>query len=202
MRGYIDGNHIGILAIVTSDAGTRGDTVMVKSCPQESSGTDMADAAIGWYSAIGRQWNVNSRVITDCVGKGHRRCGIAGWAAVASVTPACNAIMVHPETQESTGVVMTVFARQLGGEMVCRFAQNPQKLSVVTSRTIACYPVMSKALYQECGSTDMTRIAGSGSRNVTDWFGRRGDSRAGTVATRAIFGCVLENAVNVALFAL
>jgi hypothetical protein len=85
-----------------------------------------------------------------------------------------------------------------------RFAQNTQRLTIVAARAIAEYADMVIAFYQEIGRADMAgvTIAARWHWHMIErpWLGR--DSCTRRMTSRTDLGRILENAVDVALFAL
>jgi hypothetical protein len=152
---------------------------------QERRKTDMTRIAI---RRIRPQGDVGQRVVTGHVGKSSNRAGLTRRTAMALETVAYKSIsqVIDLIAQESAGIFMAVLARLLRREMICRLAHDSQRLSVVASRALTGYGDMAKAFYQETGGTDMACVTRKSCRNMA----------AGTV-----FGSVLENAVDVALFA-
>jgi hypothetical protein len=118
------------------------------------------------------------------------------------ITAARNPNVIHTPTQEGAGIGMTHFARLLCWEVIRWLTHHPERLPIVTSQTIASDSAVVVALYQEGGRTDVTGIACTAGHHMVIGSGFCRNSRTGRVATRAIFGGVLENAIDVTLFAL
>jgi hypothetical protein len=109
--------------------------------------------------------------------------------------------VVHFPAGESIGIGMAVLTRQQSGKVTHWLAHNTQGLSIVAGRTSAGYADMYKALDQKARGADMAGVARAGCLNMVD--GLRGGANATPdgVASGAILGRVLENAIHMALFA-
>lgn len=199
VRGRINGDHIGVLPFMTGTTSTGGNVKVVVARAQEADEVGVTGIAVRWYRA---QRNVNARVIADDIGRAGNGAGFAGRTAMAGITAAGNASVVHALTDERAGIGMARFTGQLRREMRRRFADHPEILAVVASGTAAGYPEMLVAFYQEVGCADVAGVTFAGCRYMVDRFGRGRNSRAGGVTTRTYLGSVLENAFDVALFAL
>ncbi len=113
-----------------------------------------------------------------------------------------NAGMIHSCAEEGRGVGVAAFARHQGREVGGGLAHNTQRLVVMAIHAIARHPDVLVAAHQEIGCADVAGIAFCRCRHVIRGLGFRADARAGGVAARAVFGGILENALDVALFAL
>ena len=120
---------------------------------------------------------------------------------MAGGTAAGQAGVVHPPTQESTGVGVAGFARQQRRKVIYRFAYNTGRLGVVAGYTITDYADMFKTFDQEAGRALMAGITWLGCLNMVNGLRSGADTCPDGMATSAIFRSVLEDTIDVALFA-
>jgi hypothetical protein len=112
--------------------------------------------------------------------------------------------MIHPPIAECCCIGMAGFTRHESWIVICRFAQNTQRLTIVAGRAISEYTDMIIAFCQEGGRADMTGVTVAARWHwymiERSWRGTY--SRTCRVTSRTKLGRILENAVDVALFAL
>ena len=148
------------------------------------------------YAAIGRRRDMCHRLADD-PGKlsAMAGCAIAGQAGV-----------IHSPAQEGIGAGMAGFARQQSRKVVGRFADDAERLSIVAGDTAIRdgdigHAHVIEALHQETGRARVAGIAGLGGLHMIHGFGSGADAASNGVTAAAVFRGVLEDAIDVALFA-
>jgi len=121
---------------------------------------------------------------------------------MASRTARSDACVVHRPAEKRGSIFMAILTRLRSREVVRRFAHHAKGLAIVASQATSSDPHVLITLYQKVGRADMASVAGSVRRYVIDGFGLGADPGTDGVASRTIFGSVLEDTVDVALFAL
>jgi hypothetical protein len=128
----------------------------------------------------------------------HELPGVTGGAAAGYTR------MIHPPTQECGCIDMAGFTGLHSWIVRRRFAHDPQRLAIVAARTIADHADMVIIFYQKGGRTGMTSIAFTTwwQWHMIHWSWQRRYACTGGMTSRTNLGRVLENAIDVALFAL
>jgi hypothetical protein len=123
-------------------------------------------------------------------------------AAMASHTSRRNAGVIHPPIGKGGQIGVAVFARQCSWKVGCMLGGNVGKTSVVAIGTFVLNAGMRKALDLEAGRAGVADIAGLGSWNVVVGFVSGSYPAAECMTSGTGLRRVLEDAVDVALFAL
>lgn len=208
MRDGSYGCHANILTLVTSPAAVVANnyTRMIPISLVETTRKRIVTvpAAVGRRSPIGCQWNVVVGV-TDYVRISYRRQTGTRRAAMASVASANQACVIHAPTHECTGIGVAGFTWLGGWKVSARpghgLIHHPQILPTMTTDAVASHSQVVITLDLEARGTDMTRIAFIFCRDMVDRLRLCSDASTDGVATRTYFWRILENALDVALFA-
>jgi hypothetical protein len=109
--------------------------------------------------------------------------------------------VVHSPAQESIGIGVAGLTGQQRRKVVCRFAYNSTRLTIVAEQTLTRYSDMFKACDQEAGRALMAGVTSTGCLNMVDRFRGCSDAGSGSVAASTVFRSVFEDAIHVALLA-
>lgn len=191
--GWIDRDRTPRLSLVTGAASSGGNARVVECCAQECDEVVMTCIAV----RCRRSDYVGGRIADYTRIDARTRLR----AAMAHVAAARDAGVIHPPAQERGGVGMALFARQQCREVGHGLAYHAQGLVVMAVHAIASYADMLVASYKEIGRAGMAGVTFCDCRDVVYGFRFRAYPCAGGVAAGTIPRGVLENALDVALFA-